>query len=789
MKKKTSVQFCSNRLVFLFVIVCSSLLLNGTIINIPAEHPTIQEGINASTNGDTVLVYPGTYYENINLNGHHITLASLELTTGNEAYIDSTIINGNQNGNCIKIINEEQDVVIRGFSITNGCEELLFGILNEGAGIVIMTYPFTEISSVSIINCKIFNNTSLGGGGGIRCHNADMILSGVDIYDNYSSSGGGIFANYECNIMFDEINRCNIYNNYAASGSDILVVEAVNDIHVVLGTFTVLEPDGYFAVNRDNPYDEYEMTFDIQNGWLEQIDHDVYVSTTGDDTNSGTSPEEPFRTIAWALHKVVSNSLESNTVHIAPGTYSQDLNNQIFPLGAKANINITGSESEDTILNNNSSLYVVGFRYKENCLIENLIFNNSYENANSVIKFFDCDNVIFNNIVIEDCNLQDRTVFLYDEEGGSFVFDNVIIRNNTAEGCAGIEMPGRVNVSMKNCILDNNHSVGNLDTGWISNFYCYVRDSLRIENCIFSNSSTLREDVSTVGISRSQNFDPKYVIINSAFYNNDTPSDFCIGIGGFSESTKEIINCTFVGNEAASATLAIGGNVNMYNTIMQNNTNHEIYLGDFSSFGNISDVNLSHCNIQGGEASVYNENGVNNVNWLEGNLDEDPLFDTEGDYPFALSELSPCIDAGTLELPDGINLPEFDLAGNPRIYGGAVDMGAYEWSPVDAIHNYELPITNYELKNYPNPFNPSTTISFSISNEQSEQNQQATVKIYNVKGQLVKILMDAQVSPGEFNIIWQGTDNSNKRVASGTYFVKLNVNGEEKSVKKITVVK
>ena len=49
--------------------------------------------------------------------------------------------------------------------------------------------------------------------------------------------------------------------------------------------------------------------------------------------------------------------------------------------------------------------------------------------------------------------------------------------------------------------------------------------------------------------------------------------------------------------------------------------------------------------------------------------------------------------------------------------------------------------------------------------------------------------MDAQVSPGEFNIIWQGTDNSNKRVASGTYFVKLNVNEEERSVKKITVVK
>ena len=192
----------------------------------------------------------------------------------------------------------------------------------------------------------------------------------------------------------------------------------------------------------------------------------------------------------------------------------------------------------------------------------------------------------------------------------------------------------------------------------------------------------------------------------------------------------------------------------------------------------------------GGEEDI--EYGSTNVvNWLEGNLDEDPLFVGDGDYPFILSEFSACIDAGTMDLPEGITLPEFDLAGNPRIYGGAVDMGAYEWSPVsseeETIDNSSL-LTN-NLTNYPNPFNPSTTISFSISNELSEQNQQATVKIYNVKGQLVKILMDAQVSPGEFNIIWQGTDNSNKRVASGTYFVKLNVNEEERSVKKITVVK
>ena len=70
----------------------------STIINIPADQPTIQEGIDASADSDTVLVYPGTYYENINFNGKNITVGSLFLTTNDEQYINQTVIDGNQNG-------------------------------------------------------------------------------------------------------------------------------------------------------------------------------------------------------------------------------------------------------------------------------------------------------------------------------------------------------------------------------------------------------------------------------------------------------------------------------------------------------------------------------------------------------------------------------------------------------------------------------------------------------------------------------------------------------------------
>jgi hypothetical protein len=60
---------------------------SATIINVPADFGTIQMAIDSSSNGDTVLVQPNTYYENINFNGHNIVLGSLFLTTGDTSYI------------------------------------------------------------------------------------------------------------------------------------------------------------------------------------------------------------------------------------------------------------------------------------------------------------------------------------------------------------------------------------------------------------------------------------------------------------------------------------------------------------------------------------------------------------------------------------------------------------------------------------------------------------------------------------------------------------------------------
>ena len=95
---------------------------SATIIDVPSvDYPTIQAGIDSSSDGDTVLVQPGMYIENIDFNGHNIVLGSLFLTTDDTSYITSTIIDGDSLASVITLENgENSSTVITGFTIQNG---------------------------------------------------------------------------------------------------------------------------------------------------------------------------------------------------------------------------------------------------------------------------------------------------------------------------------------------------------------------------------------------------------------------------------------------------------------------------------------------------------------------------------------------------------------------------------------------------------------------------------------------------------------------------------------------
>ncbi len=104
---------------------------------------------------------------------------------------------------------------------------------------------------------------------------------------------------------------------------------------------------------------------------------------------------------------------------------------------------------------------------------------------------------------------------------------------------------------------------------------------------------------------------------------------------------------------------------------------------------------------------------------------------------------------------------------------------------VDFSQNDIIDILINTLSNHPNPFNPTTTISYSLP----AYTQKVNIDIYNLKGQKVKTLVNEEMERGIWKKVWDGKDDNDRTVSSGVYFYKLAVNGQTKSVKKCLLVK
>ena len=95
-----------------------------------------------------------------------------------------------------------------------------------------------------------------------------------------------------------------------------------------------------------------------------------------------------------------------------------------------------------------------------------------------------------------------------------------------------------------------------------------------------------------------------------------------------------------------------------------------------------------------------------------------------------------------------------------------------------------VPILATELgANYPNPFNPTTTISFTL-----KEAIDVKIDVYNITGQYVKTLINKHLEADNHNIAWNGNDNEGKSVSSGVYYYKMQA-GRYTSTKKMILMK
>ena len=94
-----------------------------------------------------------------------------------------------------------------------------------------------------------------------------------------------------------------------------------------------------------------------------------------------------------------------------------------------------------------------------------------------------------------------------------------------------------------------------------------------------------------------------------------------------------------------------------------------------------------------------------------------------------------------------------------------------------------LPIKTELTGNYPNPFNPTTTINFGL-----KEAGDVTIMVYNIKGEKVRTLIDGQLEAKYHSIVWDGKDNTGRNVSSGVYFYKMKAE-KYSSTKKMILMK
>jgi len=106
----------------------------------------------------------------------------------------------------------------------------------------------------------------------------------------------------------------------------------------------------------------------------------------------------------------------------------------------------------------------------------------------------------------------------------------------------------------------------------------------------------------------------------------------------------------------------------------------------------------------------------------------------------------------------------------------------FEYSLTEQGLQTLAPLQSQLYGNYPNPFNPETTINYSLENKNV-----VNLAIYNIKGQKIRTLLDNYVLPGKHHIIWNGKDENNHEVASGIYFIQMKVEGNVNTHKMLLI--
>jgi hypothetical protein len=344
----------------------------------------------------------------------------------------------------------------------------------------------------------------------------------------------------------------------------------------------------------------------------------------------------------------------------------------------------------------------------EEIVLNNMTIENGYTDSladGSYISYLNkCHHVRLDHVTIKDCQGHHHTIILMVSNCDSVLLTSSSFLDNYATECIVISNnPSEEKVcyaELSGCRISGTRPPRKPDYfNYNTSLQIYNNDSgenwmtARIINSEFTDNRADKPDTgyfyatSTPGIMLQNKISVD--IVNSTFGNNTTPYGVA---GGLSNHGKAVVN--------------------IYNSVFYGNGEHQVSLYNADSTVKPG-IYLYNSLVENGIEGNYNNDPEGAVVYYDStNLEDPPGWLGEGSYPYALAGQSPCINRGTLVLPAGIIMPEYDLAGNARIVGENIDIGAYEFDYAGIFEDQDNRLEEY-LAVSPNPVRDNAKIVFS----------------------------------------------------------------------------
>ncbi|MCH7547791.1 MAG: hypothetical protein IID30_15445, partial [Planctomycetes bacterium] len=658
----------------LIVIALTGFPLQASIINVPADQPTIQAAINAAVDGDEIIVAPGLYVENIVFGGKTITVRSSggpDVTTiipdspgsGPSMTSPGSLVLDSANGRVLVANNGtftlfDVDLATGDRTIISDSSTGTGPLIANNEGVELDTNSNRALAIHRVVNAALY---------GINLTTGDRtLISG----EGTTAGSGTQFSQIEA-VQFDAANNRALITD---SG-----LNAVFGVNLATGARTILSSPS--VGTGPNTQSARDIVYNPATNRAYVFAHLSFTSTPAIysiDLNTGNRSILSDPTHGTGTDFLFSSGLALNVA-----------GNEVFAMDSnlQAVLSVDLTTGNRTIVSQNN-VVGVGINFASPTDIE-------YDAANNRVLVVDLN---LDALIGVDLATGDRTVISRVVNTQTIIIAQGEAAGTTLQGftISGAQINGALRIgnasqpTIRDCVFDDNHA--NQNGGAISTFN---GGNVTILDCKFTNNTAdntggaISVGISTVTVERCL-FAGNSAPYGGAFYNSSIASlTNCIltgnegstfGGGIYMDSPTSqttIVNCTIVGNPVGSGVFDAASSTGstITNSIIRGNAPTQI---------SVNAVVVEHSNVQGGVAGI-------------GNIDLPSLF-TDADGPdniagtvdddFSLLAGSPDIDAGD---NDAVDFCALDLAGNDRRvddpattdtgsgFGTPVDMGAYEF--------------------------------------------------------------------------------------------------------------